>query len=96
MHPRHYSPRTPLLLVRGGDLPAHGRGAYLYREGGYSGPAGMRAVEMPAEAGAYAALLYETLHTLDAEGLDWIAVEQPPELPEWAGVRDRLERASSG
>jgi len=32
MHPKHYSPRTPLLLVRSGDLPARGRGAYLYRK----------------------------------------------------------------
>ena len=96
MHPKHYSPRTPLLLVRSGDLPARGRGAYLYREGGQAGPAGIRAVAMPAEAGAYAALLYETLHKLDGEGLDWIAVERTPESPEWAGVRDRLERASSG
>ncbi|MGO9097481.1 MAG: L-threonylcarbamoyladenylate synthase [Bryobacteraceae bacterium] len=95
MHPRHYSPRTPLLLVRSGDLPERGRGAYLYMAGSQAGPAGIRAVEMPADAGAYAALLYETLHTLDGEGLDWIAVEQPPDAPEWAGVKDRLERASS-
>jgi L-threonylcarbamoyladenylate synthase len=95
MHPKHYSPRTPLLLVRGGELPAQGRGAYLYREGGQAGPAGMRAVEMPADAAAYASRLYDVLHTLDGEGLEWIAVERPPELPEWAGVRDRLERASA-
>ena len=39
---------------------------------------------------------HETLHRLDAERLDWIAVELPPETPEWAGVCDRLRRAAAG
>jgi L-threonylcarbamoyladenylate synthase len=50
---------------------------------------------MPPGPAAYAAVLYETLHALDAEGLDWIAVEQPPPGPEWAGIRDRLARAAA-
>jgi L-threonylcarbamoyladenylate synthase len=51
---------------------------------------------MPADPLAYAAALYETLHRLDAQGFDWIAVERPPDTPEWAGVLDRLLRAASG
>ncbi|MEO5937170.1 MAG: Sua5 family C-terminal domain-containing protein, partial [Terriglobales bacterium] len=43
----------------------------------------------------YAAQLYGLLHDLDAQGFDWIAVELPPELMEWAGVRDRLRRAAA-
>ena len=31
--------------------------------------------EMPADPLEYAAALYDTLHRLDAQGLDWIAVE---------------------
>ena len=42
----------------------------------------------------FAAALYDTLHRLDREGWDWIAVEQPPDTPEWAGVLDRLRRAA--
>jgi L-threonylcarbamoyladenylate synthase len=95
MHPRHYSPRTPLLLVSGGVLPAQGRGAYLYREAREGFPAAVRGIAMPAEPSAYASVLYETLHALDREGLDWIAVERPPDGPEWAGVADRLERAAA-
>ncbi len=38
--------------------------------------------------------LYETLHRLDAQHPDWIAVERPPDTPEWAGVLDRLRRAA--
>ncbi len=91
LHPKHYSPATPLVLVDGAPLPA-GRGVYLFRE--RRAPAA-RCVEMPADAGAYAAVLYETLHREDAAGWDWIAVERPPEGPEWAGVADRLTRAES-
>jgi L-threonylcarbamoyladenylate synthase len=29
MHPRHYSPRTPLLLVSNGNVPDQGQGIYL-------------------------------------------------------------------
>jgi L-threonylcarbamoyladenylate synthase len=85
MHPRHYQPRTPLYLLDRGAPAPEGRGAWL-RLGR----------EMPADARAYAAALYEELHRLDAQGLDWIAVERPPAAPEWAGVLDRLRRAATG
>jgi len=83
MHPRHYRPSTRLYLLAPGAPPPPGHGAWL-RVGR----------EMPADPRAYAAALYETLHRLDRQGLDWIAVEPPPETPEWAGVTDRLRRAS--
>jgi len=90
MHPRHYSPRTPLVLVSDGVLPATGRGAYLWMRRAV--PAD-ECVEMPADPRRYAAVLYDTLHRLDQEGFDWIAVERPPEGDAWAAIRDRLERA---
>jgi len=46
------------------------------------------------KASDYAAHLYELLHQLDAEGLDYIAVERPPDEPAWAGILDRLQRAA--
>ncbi len=91
LHARHYSPRTPLfLLVPGEPLPP-GRGAHLWltQPGGAA-----HAVRMPGQPEAYAAVLYEVLHREDARGWDWIAVERPPETPEWEAIRDRLERAS--
>jgi L-threonylcarbamoyladenylate synthase len=50
---------------------------------------------MPREPRPYAAALYATLHKLDRQGLDWIAVERPPTTPEWAGVLDRLRHAAA-
>jgi L-threonylcarbamoyladenylate synthase len=84
MHPRHYRPRTPLVLLAVTDPAPPGRGKWL-RVGH----------EMPKEPGAYAAVLYAELHRLDEQGLEWIAVERPPDKPEWAGVLDRLSRAAS-
>jgi hypothetical protein len=84
MHPRHYSPATPLYVLGVGEKPPQGHGAWL-RIGR----------EMPAHASEYAAALYETLHRLDAQGLDWIAVERPPNAAEWAGVLDRLLHAGA-
>ena len=90
MHRKHYSPRTALVVVENGALPASGRGAYLWIR---QRAAAAKPVEMPGDAARYAAILYETLHQLDAEGWDWIAVEKPPEGAAWAGVADRLGRA---
>ena len=84
MHPRHYRPATTLYLIAAGAPPPEGRGAWL-RLGR----------EMPADPREYAAALYRTLHRLDGEGLEWIAVECPPETPAWAGVLDRLRRAAA-
>lgn len=79
-HPKHYSPRTRVVI---GDSPREGRGARL----DFS--------NMPQDAAAYAGLLYSRLHQLDSEGCDWIAIELPPDTPEWAGVRDRIMRAAN-
>lgn len=91
MHERHYSPRTPLLLVdTAKELPDR-RGAFLwYRKAGLVS----RSVRMPARPDAYAARLYAVLHELDGEGWPWIGVELPPDDPSWAAIHDRLRRAA--
>ncbi len=88
MHARHYSPRTPLFL----GLPdVAGHYAFLCRERRVNAA---RLVPMPLDAEHYAACLYETLHTLDAEGWDAIFVEPLPDTVAWMAVRDRLQRAA--
>ncbi len=79
-HPKHYSPRTPVIL---GAAPETGKGIRL------------DSTNMPADPAAYAEALYRTLHELDRENLAWIAIEMPPDTPAWAGVRDRLMRAAN-
>jgi L-threonylcarbamoyladenylate synthase len=43
----------------------------------------------------YAQCLYATLRELDGSGAQEIWVETPPEGPAWAGVRDRLAKATA-
>jgi L-threonylcarbamoyladenylate synthase len=78
-HPKHYSPRTRVIV---GDSPLEGRGIRL------------DSANMPRDAAAYAERLYGELHALDYRGYDWIAIELPPDTPDWAGVRDRILRAA--
>jgi L-threonylcarbamoyladenylate synthase len=94
MHRRHYSPRTPVLLVEDGQVPQKGTGAYLQIR---CAPrlTVSEVIRMPSNAGEYAASLYRVLHELDAKGYDWIAVEIPGVGTEWEAVLDRLRRASS-
>ena len=81
MHDRHYSPRAPLFLFRHA-FARDGRGVVL------------PLAELGLEPSAYARRLYAALHEADEQGAEWIAVEEPPDAPAWAGVRDRLRRAA--
>lgn len=94
MHPRHYSPRTRLLLVIAGKVPDQGKGIYLQHK---HAPhrSDIAVMQMPSSAAEYAAALYEKLHQADDAGHDWIAVDLPPEAPEWGAIHDRLIRAST-
>ena len=94
LHPRHYSPHTRLYLVENGKVPGVGRGAYVQLAHAPEGPV-TEVILMPTDAAGYAARLYEVLHFLDGRGPDWIAVDTPPDLPEWEAVQDRLRRAAS-
>ena len=80
MHVRHYAPRTRFYVLERGETLPDGRG---------------KLIEMPSDAKAFAANLYSELHKADREGWDWIGIEKPPETPEWAGILDRLRRAST-
>ncbi len=50
---------------------------------------------MPPDAAAAARELFAVLRGFDAEGVGLIWIEPPPDTPEWAGVRDRLQRAAA-
>ena len=75
-------------------MPLQGSGAYLQVRCPPKAEVG-EVVQMPNNAGEYAARLYGALHALDAHGYDWIAVDAPPSTPEWEAVLDRLRRAAT-
>ncbi len=52
-------------------------------------------IPMPNDPAAYARSLYATLHALDQRELDRLIVDAVPSGPEWAAVRDRLNRAAT-
>lgn len=49
---------------------------------------------MPDDASATAQQLFAALREFDAQGVQLIWIETPPNTPEWDGVRDRLQRAA--
>jgi L-threonylcarbamoyladenylate synthase len=50
---------------------------------------------MPDDAGAAAQQLFAALRDFDAQGVNLIWVEAPPQTPDWEGVADRLTRAAA-
>ena len=77
---KHYAPRTPFYVLSENVTLRAGNG---------------HVIPMPADRHEYARHLYARLRQADTEGWDWIAVEKPPETPDWTGIWDRLNRASS-
>jgi len=94
---RHYAPKTPATLV-----PTHELDQQIARLKekvavlAFSRPDERVDywLRMPREPAAYAQKLYAALRALDGAQCETILIEAPPEAAEWAGVRDRLERAT--
>lgn len=100
---RHYSPRAELRVFAPRERDAIPDVARAAREQGNvigglmldRPPPGLdHPVRMPDSADEYARDLYAALHRLDDLGCGLIVVDAVPATPEWAGVRDRLQRAS--
>lgn len=108
--PVHYSPRTPAFRFevawasrpylpgekRTGETPVPPADCGMINIGPSDLPikAG-RSIALPPDPTAYARHLYEVLRELDSMNLTAIYIEMPPDQPEWAAVRDRLQRATN-
>lgn len=101
----HYAPRArvrlmppPMLATALEVLAGHG-GVPAPAVAVYSRTVGVPPAvpwrQMPPDAAAAAHELFVALRELDASGSPLIWVEQPPDTPEWDGVRDRLQRAAA-
>lgn len=102
----HYAPRAKVVLMSAHDmtrklqaLGPHANNLGLWSalrpdEGAGLG-AGVVWRAQPATAEQAAHALFSVLRELDARGVQQIWVQQPPDTPEWEGVRDRLQRAAA-
>lgn len=102
----HYAPRAKVRLMSGADMlhklqalgpHANNLGLWSVRrpcaEAGLGAGVLWRAQPVSAEQAAHD--LFGVLRDLDARGVTQIWVENPPDTPEWEGVRDRLQRAAA-
>ena len=67
----------------------------LYARSTLAAPPTVRQHPMPADAAAAAQELFAVLRELDAQGVQEIWIETPPDSAAWDGVRDRLQRAAA-
>ncbi len=99
----HYAPRARVRLMSADELKqrlaslgvhAHNLGLWSRQRPAHAG-AGVLWRAQAVQAAEAAQQLFAVLRELDAQGVQQIWVEWPPEMPEWEGVRDRLRRAAA-
>lgn len=104
--PRHYAPNARLLVMTWTDeedlesqiaysRTPHNRVCVIAHTNIVNGTRFGRVSVIPHDPEAYARALYNELHRCDGEGAELIIVESVPRKNEWAGVADRLQRASA-
>ncbi len=102
----HYAPRAKVRLMAASDIAAklqalgpHANNLGVWSvqrpDAGEGLSAGVLWRAQPTTAEQAAHELFTVLRDLDARGVQQIWVEQPPDTPEWEGVRDRLQRAAA-
>ncbi len=105
---QHYAPRAtlrlmPLQQLRAAldvlpseMLPAEGaQRLAVYSINLRDVPRGLRFRRMPADPAAAAHELFAALREFDNAGVSILWIEELPDQPAWAGVRDRLRRAAA-
>ncbi len=99
--PRHYSPRTPVRLIDPTRVPAAARShaaALCFSRLDDDATQGYACVRVLSEGGDLreaAARLFETLHELDAAGVERIDAQPVPDRDLGRAILDRLRRASA-
>lgn len=104
---RHYAPRAEVWLASVADRsdietalrercaahPATRVGA-IARRSGWTPTGAQHVQRLPDDPAGYARELYAAMHALDAAGCAVVIVDAPPSDGPWAGVHDRLTRAT--
>jgi L-threonylcarbamoyladenylate synthase len=102
----HYAPRAKVRLMTAADIlhKLQALGPHANNLGVWSAKrpasdeglgAGVLWLQQATTAGQAAHDLFSVLRDLDARGVTQIWVQLPPDMPEWEGVRDRLQRAAA-
>lgn len=103
---KHYSPRAKLRTLKWRDeasllaalqsagIPPH-RAFVLAHSHIPLGDHFQQVNVIPHDPEAFARGLYAELHRCDESGAEWVIVEAPPDSSDWAGIADRLHRASA-
>jgi len=81
MQERHYAPRTPAFR-------------FLPEQRASIDVTDAAMLDITLDPAQYSRLLYAHLRMLDQQQLRAIYIELPPDVPEWAAVRDRIIRAT--
>ena len=97
--PSHYAPRARVRLMDAADIASmapsfQGALAVWVREP-LALPAHVHVKTMPSQAADCAHALFADLRLLDAQRVEEIWVQTPPDGDAWAGVHDRLQRAAA-
>ncbi len=100
---KHYSPRTSSFLVPSSELTAACQDKNCAILSWHACPIPNNSssekqghwIIMPDNPEDYARRIYSWLRYLDSKQLSAIYIEQLPDSPEWAAVRDRLTRATA-
>jgi L-threonylcarbamoyladenylate synthase len=99
----HYAPRSPAVLVKPAQLEeflaAQREQCVVLMIAPLGAPGAVRqkhhVILMPELCEAYAAVLYDRLRAADAHNCSLIVIQEPsPQGGHWAGVIDRLHRAT--
>lgn len=102
-HHLHYAPVTPTVVLAAKDIPNFLQDlrpddlpAALVTHSQLTFPElkKIHHVQLPDQAPAYAHDLYRILRSLDNLHFQCIVIEAVPSKPEWAAIRDRLNKAS--
>ncbi|HSW58195.1 MAG TPA: L-threonylcarbamoyladenylate synthase, partial [Dehalococcoidales bacterium] len=96
--PRHYSPHTPVILLKPGENPPEGKSIGLLGFGSSKETAQFTSIEMLSSTGDLdeaAVNLYGALHRLDALNLDVIVARLVPDEGLGTAINDRLRKAAN-
>lgn len=92
---RHYAPKIPAQLISKLEIQNLPKNVALLYFSQMTLPKLIFSLRLPDQPLGYARQLYAALRQAEASKASRIAIEMPPDLPNWSALRDRLIRAAT-